>query len=149
MQFFMQFDKIWREDKPAATKKKLKIEKTLLKLLTFGSKIFRSKLFWTTFPLWCVWFDASRRKRARSTRANVGLSIIDGVRLGGPEFVSAVTNIFSAFLLFFFTFIFSFKMFSYLLYLFQLDWRKKKTYFLISLFSVQLTNFIRSKNNYF
>lgn len=59
-------------------------------LLTFGSRIFRSRLF-STLPLLVL--AASRRNRARSTRASVGLSNIDGVRLGGPEFVSDVTNI--------------------------------------------------------
>lgn len=59
-------------------------------VLTFGSNIFLSKLF-STLPLLVL--AASRRKRARSTRANVGLSNIDGVRLGGPEFVSDVTSI--------------------------------------------------------
>lgn len=62
----------------------------LVQVLTFGSNIFRSKLF-STLPLLVL--AASRRKRARSTRANVGLSNIDGVRLGGPEFVSDVTSI--------------------------------------------------------
>uniref|UniRef100_A0A182IK63 Uncharacterized protein n=1 Tax=Anopheles atroparvus TaxID=41427 RepID=A0A182IK63_ANOAO len=38
--------------------------------------------------------SASWRRRARSTRASVGLSMMDGVRLGGPEFDSDVTRIF-------------------------------------------------------
>lgn len=36
---------------------------------------------------------ASSRKRARSTRASVGLSNIEGVLLDGPEFGSDVTSI--------------------------------------------------------
>lgn len=55
-------------------------------MLTFGSSILRSKLLSTKPEL------ASNRRRARSTRANVGLSIMDGVRLGGPEFDSDVNS---------------------------------------------------------
>lgn len=57
--------------------------------LTFGSRIRRSKLWFSL--LFNAW--ASRRRRARSTRANVGLSIIDGARLWSPELGSMVTNI--------------------------------------------------------
>lgn len=58
--------------------------------LTFGSRIRRSKLWFSL--LFNAW--ASNRRRARSTRANVGLSIIDGgARLWSPELGSIVTNI--------------------------------------------------------
>lgn len=44
-------------------------------------------------PLPLICLLASSRRRARSTRANVGLSNMEGVRLGGPEFGSEVTSI--------------------------------------------------------
>lgn len=86
-------------------------------VLTFGSRILRSRLSSRcllptmrlppltlakdaavpTFPqlplITCCCLLASSRRRARSTRANVGLSRMDGVRLVGPEFGSDVTSI--------------------------------------------------------
>jgi hypothetical protein len=62
---------------------------------------------------------ASRRSRARSTRANVGLSKIDGVRLGGPELDSGVTNIIG----FFFGLIQIFLFFSFKLNHFKYFWK--------------------------
>lgn len=51
----------------------------------------RSKLWFSLLFIAC----ASKRIRARSTRANVGLFIMDGARLWGPELGSIVTSILS------------------------------------------------------